>query len=208
MLAPAGDQANEQAGERAAGRRPDRVARRRLGKWFWCACAARRRIARPCFKEAEIFDARVVDSSTEGFALEATGDPEKLDEFIDVMRSYGEIERARSGVVAMSLEPKKLRAAAARLRHTVARSKIPVKSGRIMPRRFYEKDGNLDSLKGKNSRHHRLRQPGSRARPEPARFRRGRGGRPLSRQQVPRQGEGRRSQGLTPPTPPRPPTSS
>src|SRR3984893_5001048 len=31
-------------------------------------------------KEAEIFGARVVDSSTEGFALEATGDPEKLDE--------------------------------------------------------------------------------------------------------------------------------
>ena len=43
-------------------------------------------------KEAEIFGARVVDSSVEGFALEATGDPEKLDEFIDVMRSYGEIE--------------------------------------------------------------------------------------------------------------------
>ena len=48
-------------------------------------------------KEAEIFGARVVDSSTEGFALEATGDPEKLDEFIDVMRSYGEIEVTRSG---------------------------------------------------------------------------------------------------------------
>src|SRR5215467_8683766 len=60
-------------------------------------------------KEAEIFGARVVDSSVEGFALEATGDPEKLDEFIDVMRSYGEIDVTRSGVVAVSLEPKKLR---------------------------------------------------------------------------------------------------
>ena len=60
-------------------------------------------------KEAEIFGARVVDSSTEGFALEATGDSEKLDEFIDVMRSYGEIEITRSGVVAVSLEPKKLK---------------------------------------------------------------------------------------------------
>ena len=60
-------------------------------------------------KEAEIFGARVVDSSTEGFALEATGDPEKLDEFIDVMRSYGEIECTRSGTIAMSLEAKKLR---------------------------------------------------------------------------------------------------
>jgi len=62
-------------------------------------------------KEAEIFGARVVDSSVEGFALEATGDSEKLNEFIDVMRSYGEIEVTRSGAVAVSLEPKKLRLA-------------------------------------------------------------------------------------------------
>jgi len=60
-------------------------------------------------KEAEIFGARVVDSSTEGFALEATGETEKLEEFIDVMRSYGDIEVTRSGGVAMSLELKKLR---------------------------------------------------------------------------------------------------
>ncbi len=62
-------------------------------------------------KEAEIFGARVVDQSTEGFALEATGDPEKLDEFIDVMRSYGEIDVIRSGSVAVSLEAKRLRLA-------------------------------------------------------------------------------------------------
>jgi acetolactate synthase-1/3 small subunit len=62
-------------------------------------------------KEAEIFQARVVDSSVEGFAIECTGDPEKLDEFIDLMRSYGEIEVTRSGLVAVSLEPKKLRLA-------------------------------------------------------------------------------------------------
>lgn len=60
-------------------------------------------------KEAEIFQARVVDSTTEGFVLEVTGDGEKLDEFIDVMRSYGETEAARSGVVSMSLDNKKLR---------------------------------------------------------------------------------------------------
>jgi acetolactate synthase-1/3 small subunit len=60
-------------------------------------------------KEAEIFNARVVDSSVEGFALEATGAPEKLDEFIDVMRSYGDIEVTRSGMVAATLETKKLR---------------------------------------------------------------------------------------------------
>lgn len=60
-------------------------------------------------KEAEIFGARVVDQSVEGFALEATGDPEKLDEFVEVMRSYGEIDVIRSGSVAVSLETKKLR---------------------------------------------------------------------------------------------------
>ena len=60
-------------------------------------------------KEAEIFQARVVDSTLEGFALEVTGDPEKLDEFIDVMGSYGEIDITRSGIVSMSLDNKKLR---------------------------------------------------------------------------------------------------
>ena len=60
-------------------------------------------------KEAEIFGARVVDSSVEGYALEVTGESEKLDEFISVMESYGEIEVTRSGMVAVSLETKKLR---------------------------------------------------------------------------------------------------
>jgi acetolactate synthase-1/3 small subunit len=60
-------------------------------------------------KEAEIFGARVVDSSTEGYAIEATGDPEKLNEFVDVMRAYGEIEVTRSGQLAIALDNKKLR---------------------------------------------------------------------------------------------------
>lgn len=60
-------------------------------------------------KEAEIFGGRVVDSSTEGFAIEVTGDPEKLNEFVDVMRSYGEIDVTRSGALAIGLEAKKLR---------------------------------------------------------------------------------------------------
>jgi acetolactate synthase-1/3 small subunit len=60
-------------------------------------------------KEAEIFQGRVVDSTTEGFALEATGDPEKLDEFIEVMTTYGDIEVTRSGIVSMPLDNRKLR---------------------------------------------------------------------------------------------------
>jgi acetolactate synthase-1/3 small subunit len=60
-------------------------------------------------KEAEIFGGRVVDSSPEGYAIEATGDPEKLNEFVDVMRAYGEIEVTRSGQLAIALDNKKLR---------------------------------------------------------------------------------------------------
>jgi acetolactate synthase I/III small subunit len=72
-------------------------------------------------KEAEIFGARVVDSSTEGFAIEATGDPEKLGEFIDVMQSYGEIEVTRSGALAIALEAKKLK----------LQPPVPTRSGQV-----------------------------------------------------------------------------
>jgi acetolactate synthase I/III small subunit len=60
-------------------------------------------------KEVEIFGGRVVDSSTEGFVIEVTGDTEKLGEFIDVMRSYGEIDVTRSGGLAIGLEAKRLK---------------------------------------------------------------------------------------------------
>ena len=60
-------------------------------------------------KEAEIFGGHVVDSSTEGYAIEVTGDPEKLGEFVDVMGSYGEIDVTRSGALAIALEAKKMK---------------------------------------------------------------------------------------------------
>src|ERR1700676_907118 len=47
-------------------------------------------------KEAEIFGARVVDSSSDGFVIEATGDLEKVEEFLEAMRCYGEIEIGRA----------------------------------------------------------------------------------------------------------------
>jgi thioredoxin reductase len=104
-------------------------------------------------KEAEIFGARVVDSSTEGFAMEATGDPEKLDEFIDVMRSYGEIETTRSGVVAVSLEAKKLKLQPP-VQHRgqaagQACSGLPGRQGLIMANAYYEKDGQPEPLQGR-----------------------------------------------------------
>lgn len=72
-------------------------------------------------KEAEIFGGRVVDSSTEGYAIEVTGDSEKLSEFIDVMGSYGDIEVARSGALAIALETKKLK----------LQPPIPTKAGKL-----------------------------------------------------------------------------
>src|ERR1700736_164698 len=60
-------------------------------------------------KEAEIFGARVIDSSAEGFVIEATGDLEKIEEFLEAMRCYGEIEVSRSGIVAIPPGGKKLR---------------------------------------------------------------------------------------------------
>lgn len=87
-------------------------------------------------KEAEIFGARVVDSSVEGFAIEATGDCEKLDEFIDVMRSYGDIEVTRSGIVAVSLEAKKLRLA----------PPVPRGSGEAARGKYEEEDTHGEAL--------------------------------------------------------------
>src|SRR5258707_7461062 len=60
-------------------------------------------------KEAEIFGGRVVDSSVDGFAIEVTGAPEKLGEFIDVMSTYGEVDVTRSGALAIALDSKKLK---------------------------------------------------------------------------------------------------
>jgi acetolactate synthase-1/3 small subunit len=56
-----------------------------------------------------MFGRSVVDSYTEGFAIEVTETTEKLGEFIDVMGSYGEIDVTRSGALAIALESKRLR---------------------------------------------------------------------------------------------------
>ena len=50
---------------------------------------------------AEIFRARVVDTTTESFVFELTGAPAKIDSFIVLMRDLGLVEVGRSGVVGM-----------------------------------------------------------------------------------------------------------
>jgi acetolactate synthase I/III small subunit len=51
---------------------------------------------------ADIFRARVIDSTTESFVFEITGASEKIDAFIELMRPLGLIEICRTGVAAIS----------------------------------------------------------------------------------------------------------
>ncbi|MGH7053114.1 MAG: acetolactate synthase small subunit [Stellaceae bacterium] len=51
---------------------------------------------------ADIFRARVVDSTTDSFIFEMTGSAEKLNAFIALMEPLGLVEVSRTGAVAMS----------------------------------------------------------------------------------------------------------
>ena len=54
---------------------------------------------------AEAFRARIVDATTESFIFELTGKPDKIDEFVDLMRPIGLVEVSRTGVAAISRGP-------------------------------------------------------------------------------------------------------
>ncbi len=53
-------------------------------------------------RTADIFRAKVVDSTNQSFIFELTGSSEKLDAFIALMKNLGLIELARTGEVAIS----------------------------------------------------------------------------------------------------------
>ena len=57
---------------------------------------------------ADIFRARVVDSSHDHFTFEMTGKSGKLDVFIDLMRPLGLVDVSRTGVVAIARGPEGL----------------------------------------------------------------------------------------------------
>jgi acetolactate synthase-1/3 small subunit len=57
---------------------------------------------------AEIFRARVVDSTTESFVFEMTGATEKLNAFIALMEPLGLVEISRTGTVAITRGPGRL----------------------------------------------------------------------------------------------------
>jgi acetolactate synthase-1/3 small subunit len=50
----------------------------------------------------DLFKARIVDISSTTLMLEATGEPEKLDKFLEVLKPFGIKEQARTGAVFMS----------------------------------------------------------------------------------------------------------
>lgn len=51
---------------------------------------------------AQIFRARVMDTSIESFIFELTGTPGKIDKFVDLMRSLGLVEVSRTGVLSIA----------------------------------------------------------------------------------------------------------
>lgn len=50
---------------------------------------------------AELFRAKVVDTTTSSFVFELTGAPDKIDSFLALMRDLGLVEVGRSGIVGM-----------------------------------------------------------------------------------------------------------
>lgn len=64
------------------------------------ACTGEQRVE--SLRIADIFRARVVDSTSESFVFEMTGSTEKLNAFINLMIPLGLIDVSRTGVVAIS----------------------------------------------------------------------------------------------------------
>ena len=54
---------------------------------------------------ADVFRAKVVDTSTKSFIFELTGTPDKIDSFIAIMRELGLVEVGRTGIVGMMRGP-------------------------------------------------------------------------------------------------------
>ena len=50
----------------------------------------------------EVFRARIVDVANDSLIIEITGDEEKIDGFVEVMRPFGIMEMVRTGIVAMA----------------------------------------------------------------------------------------------------------
>jgi acetolactate synthase-1/3 small subunit len=57
----------------------------------------------------DVFRCRIIDVSTDSLTVEITGTPEKIDAFLNLMKTYGVIEIARTGITALARGAKSIR---------------------------------------------------------------------------------------------------
>jgi acetolactate synthase I/III small subunit len=53
----------------------------------------------------EVYRSRIVDVTNDSLIIEITGDEEKIDSFVEVLRPFGILEMVRTGVVALGRGP-------------------------------------------------------------------------------------------------------
>jgi acetolactate synthase-1/3 small subunit len=57
----------------------------------------------------DVFRGRIIDVSTDSLTVEITGTPDKIDAFLNLMKTYGVIELARTGITALARGAKSIR---------------------------------------------------------------------------------------------------
>ena len=56
-----------------------------------------------------VFRGRIIDVSTDSITVEITGAPDKIDAFLNLMKTFGIIELARTGITALARGAKSIR---------------------------------------------------------------------------------------------------
>jgi acetolactate synthase-1/3 small subunit len=56
-----------------------------------------------------VFRGRIIDVSTDSITVEITGSPDKIDAFLNLMKTFGIIELARTGITALARGAKSIR---------------------------------------------------------------------------------------------------
>ena len=57
----------------------------------------------------DVFRGRIIDVSTDSLTVEITGAPDKVDAFLNLMKTYGIIELARTGITALARGAKSIK---------------------------------------------------------------------------------------------------
>ena len=57
----------------------------------------------------EVFRGRIIDVSTDSLTVEITGTPDKIDAFLNLMKTFGIMELARTGITALARGAKSIR---------------------------------------------------------------------------------------------------